>query len=133
MRFWNVLIFKISRISKMHWNFRYIVAYKSHCLIVLGMFAWHFISSWYGFVCLICLQQWLIRLNQFQFVLRNIFIFEIPKISITHWHCKLVNLPLILVNCNFWYKKIPVNMQLIRPNFSKGSRDFWYVKMILII
>ena len=101
-----------------------IAAYKCQCLIVLGMFAWHFISSWYGFVCLTCLQQWLIRLNQFQCVLRNIFIFEIPKISITHWHCKLgmsaeANLPLILVNCNFNTKRYLLICSWLGQTFQK--------------
>ena len=45
--FWNIWYSKC-QVSKTHWEFQYIVAYKCQCLIVLGMFAWHFISSWYG-------------------------------------------------------------------------------------
>ena len=43
------------------------------------------------------------------------------------------NLPLILVNCYFWYLKIPFNKQLIRPNISEGICYFWYLKISFTI
>ena len=79
-------------------------------------------SHCFRYVCMALFQQliWLCVLDMFTTVankaksvsmcVKKHFIFEIPKISITHLHCKLgmsaeVNLPLILVNCNFNTKR----------------------------